>query len=61
MAWGIKLSALLSLVMSVLVLFSVVFNHLELRKRDMQLLFLMGLGKAKIISIFLENSLFFFC
>ncbi len=55
MAWGIKLSALLSLVMSVLVLFSVVFNHLELRKRDMQLLFLMGLSKAKIISIFFRK------
>lgn len=55
MAWGIKLSALLSLFMSVLVLFSVVFNHLELRKRDMQLFFLMGLSKAKIVSLFFRK------
>jgi putative ABC transport system permease protein len=55
MAWGIKLSALLSLFMSILVLFSVVFNHLELRKRDMQLFFLMGLSKSKIVSLFFRK------
>ena len=55
MALGIKLSALLSLGMSLLVLFSVVLNHLELRKIDMKLLSFMGFSKSMLTSLFFKK------
>jgi predicted lysophospholipase L1 biosynthesis ABC-type transport system permease subunit len=55
MALGIKLSALLSLGMSLLVLFSIVLNHLELRKIDMKLLSFMGFSKSMLRSLFFKK------
>ena len=52
MAQAIKIISILSLMAALIVLMSVSFNHMDIRKKEMSLFFMLGLKKDKIFQIF---------
>jgi len=58
MAMAIKFISLLSLFSALIVLMAVSFNHLELRKKEMVLFFMLGLKERFIQKIFVREFLF---
>lgn len=55
MAIAIKVISLLALMVALIVLMAVSFNHLDLRKRDMTLFYMLGLKTGLIKSIYLRE------
>ena len=58
MAFAIKMISYLSLFVALVVVWSVSFNHLELKRKEMSLFYLMGLKEAKRISIYRIETFF---
>jgi putative ABC transport system permease protein len=52
MAQAIKIISILSLIAALIVLMSVSFNHMDIRKKEMSLFYMLGLGKNIIFKIF---------
>lgn len=58
MAIAIKVIAMLSLAVALIVLIAVSFNHLELRKREMTLFYMLGLSSNLIKKIYAREFIF---